>query len=405
MASDGKHESTDERRGSNPPDFSDQEQELARNALTEFESARYDTCLGSLSKLEDLRPKDAKVAHNKAVAEFYKSGCEKTEDLLKTLNSVKKKMNHKSSDTEAETSDVEKAVLLYNKAVYCFYVKKYVEALANLERLSKIVESLDKNLAQNVCFLLVEVCLITYQTEKATAVLNSLEKLLYDPAKQSSENCNEDGTKKPESDIPKPDDQQKLRLHKYRARVHLLQKSIKACKKEIKTIMNVNNMDTEGLFIKSNFEYVRHNERKAVKILNSASKDNQVLKTGESVSAMYYNNLGCLHFQMQKFNLASFYFCRAIAENEKALALIASVDKSNPLNNRPLCTLSLNCRYHLLYNLGVQMLHDGRPLVAFDCLIESVQVYQSNPRLWLRLAECCIMAHQMVRDIALVAKG
>ena len=86
--------------------------------------------------------------------------------------------------------------------------------------------------------------------------------------------------------------------------------------------------DTEGLFIKSNFECVRHNERKAVKILNSASKENQVLKTGESVSAMYFNNLGCLHFQMQKYNLASFYFCRAIAENEKALALIASGDKS-----------------------------------------------------------------------------
>jgi hypothetical protein len=93
--------------------------------------------------------------------------------------------------------------------------------------------------------------------------------------------------------------------------------------------------DTEGLFIKSNFEYVRHNERKAVKILNSASKDNQVLKTGESVSAMYYNNLGCLHFQMQKFNLASFYFCRAIAENEKALALIASVDKSEYTTKTP----------------------------------------------------------------------
>jgi CCR4-NOT transcription complex subunit 10 len=86
--------------------------------------------------------------------------------------------------------------------------------------------------------------------------------------------------------------------------------------------------DTEGLFIKSNFEYVRHNERKAVKILNSASKENQVLKTGECVSAMYFNNLGCLHFQMQKYNLASFYFRRAIAENEKALALIATVDKS-----------------------------------------------------------------------------
>ena len=94
MASDGKHVSTDERRGSNPPDFSDQEQELARNALTEFESGRYDTCLGSLSKLEDLRPKDVKVVHNKAVAEFYKSGCEKTEDLLKTLNNIKKKVSN-----------------------------------------------------------------------------------------------------------------------------------------------------------------------------------------------------------------------------------------------------------------------------------------------------------------------
>ena len=33
-------------------------------------------------------------------------------------------MNHKSSEADAsdESSDVEKAVLLYNKAVYCFYV-------------------------------------------------------------------------------------------------------------------------------------------------------------------------------------------------------------------------------------------------------------------------------------------
>ncbi len=94
MASDGKQESTDERRASNPPDFSDQEQESARNALVEFESARYDSCLSCLAKLDDLRPKDVKVAHNKAVAEFHKSGCEKTEDLLKALNSVKKKVQY-----------------------------------------------------------------------------------------------------------------------------------------------------------------------------------------------------------------------------------------------------------------------------------------------------------------------
>ena len=93
MSSDAKQDSSDEKGGNNPPDFSDQEQELARNALIEFESARYDASLSYLSKLEDLRPKDVKVAHNKAVTEFYKSGCEETEDLLKALNSVKKKVN------------------------------------------------------------------------------------------------------------------------------------------------------------------------------------------------------------------------------------------------------------------------------------------------------------------------
>lgn len=401
MEGEGKSEMSLEQKGKISPDFSDQEEELARNALTEFEGFRYDTCLYFLSKLEDIRPKDTKVLHNKAVAEFYKSGCTKTEEFLKALHAIKKKMNHKTEEGCNEVSDVDRAVLFYNKAVYFFYVKKYSEVLGILERLFKILDSFDEILAQNICYLLVEVYLINYQTDKAAVVLNSLEKLLYDTSKQSSENISDDPSKKQDNDMqysPKLDDQQKLRLHKLKARLHLLQKSIKACKKEIKCIMNMNNVGVEGLFIKSNFEYVRHNERKAVKLLNSVSKDNQVLEAGESVSAMYFNNLGCLHFQMQKYHLASNYFCRAIEENEKALNQFSPADNGNPINNRPVCTLSLNCRYHLLYNLGVQMLHNGRPLVAFDCLIESVQVYHTNPRLWLRLAECCIMAYQMSQN-------
>lgn len=57
-----------------------------------------------------------------------------------------------------------------------------------------------------------------------------------------------------------------------------------------------------------------------------------------------------------------------------------------------MCTLLANKRYELLYNCGIQLLHVGRPLAAFECLIEAVQVYHANPRLWLRLAECCIAA-------------
>lgn len=69
-------------------------------------------------------------------------------------------------------------------------------------------------------------------------------------------------------------------------------------------------------------------------------------------------------------------------------------------SGRPMCTLLTNKRYELLYNCGIQLLHIGRPLAAFECLIEAVQVYHSNPRLWLRLAECCIAANKGVSMFA-----
>lgn len=62
--------------------------------------------------------------------------------------------------------------------------------------------------------------------------------------------------------------------------------------------------------------------------------------------------------------------------------------------SRPLHTMGFSRHYELLYNAGIQLLHAGRPLAAFDCLIETVQVYSMNPRLWLRLAECCIAANK-----------
>lgn len=60
--------------------------------------------------------------------------------------------------------------------------------------------------------------------------------------------------------------------------------------------------------------------------------------------------------------------------------------------------------YELLYNMGIQMLHCGKPVAAFDCLVEAVQVFRTNPRLWLRLAECCIMTNREVSHIQVHCK-
>lgn len=37
-------------------------------------------------------------------------------------------------------------------------------------------------------------------------------------------------------------------------------------------------------------------------------------------------------------------------------------------------------------------MYAGHPAAAFDSLLEVVQVYHTNPQLWLRLAEACIAA-------------
>ena len=46
--------------------------------------------------------------------------------------------------------------------------------------------------------------------------------------------------------------------------------------------------------------------------------------------------------------------------------------------------------------MGVQLLYAGKYGKAFDCLLESHDLYQCHPGFWLRLAECCVNMYQQV---------
>uniref|UniRef100_A0A4W6CIT9 CCR4-NOT transcription complex subunit 10 n=1 Tax=Lates calcarifer TaxID=8187 RepID=A0A4W6CIT9_LATCA len=190
----------------------------------------------------------------------------------------------------------------------------------------------------------------------------------------------------------------KSKMHQYKVRAYIQMKSSKACKREIKSVMNTAGNSAPSLFLKSNFEYLRGNYRKAVKLLNSSNiaEHPGPIKTGECVRCMFWNNLGCIHFAMGKHNLGIFYFKKALQENDHTCAQLGDGNngQSKKFTGIPMCALLANKRYELLYNCGIQLLHIGRPLAAFECLMEAVQVYHSNPRLWLRLAECCISANK-----------
>ncbi|XP_030061873.1 CCR4-NOT transcription complex subunit 10 isoform X1 [Microcaecilia unicolor] len=382
--------------------ISDQEKELSSSALQAFTVGNYEACLQHLGGLQEINKEDYKIALNTAVAEFYKSDQSITDSLRQTLNQLKNQI-HAAVEEMDSLDDVENSMLYYNQAVILYHLRQYTEVISIGEKLYQFIEPFEERFAQAVCFLLVDVYLLTYQTEKALHLLAVLEKMILqgnsnkNGKNETANNTNKDVlSQKPESGAHV--EVAKSKIHQYKVRAYIQMKSLKACKREIKSVMNTTGNSASSLFLKSNFEYLRGNYRKAVKLLNSSNVAEHpgFLKTGECIRCMFWNNLGCIHFAMGKHNLGIFYFKKALQENDNACAQLAvsTTDPGKKFSGRPMCTLLTNKRYELLHNCGIQLLHVGRPLAAFECLIEAVQVYHSNPRLWLRLAECCIAANK-----------
>uniref|UniRef100_A0A5F9CCB4 CCR4-NOT transcription complex subunit 10 n=1 Tax=Oryctolagus cuniculus TaxID=9986 RepID=A0A5F9CCB4_RABIT len=332
--------------------ITDQEKEFSTNALQAFTSGNYDACLQHLACLQDINKDDYKIILNTAVAEFFKSNQTTTDNLRQTLNQLKNQV-HSAVEEMDGLDDVENSVLYYNQAVVLYHLRQHTEAISVGEKLYQFIEPFEEKFAQAVCFLLVDLYILTYQAEKALHLLAVLEKMISqgnnnkNGKNETGNNTSKDGSNhKAESGAMI--EAAKSKIHQYKVRAYIQMKSLKACKREIKSVMNTAGNSAPSLFLKSNFEYLRGNYRKAVKLLNSSNiaEHPGFMKTGRKFSG------------------------------------------------RPMCTLLTNKRYELLYNCGIQLLHIGRPLAAFECLIEAVQVYHANPRLWLRLAECCIAANK-----------
>ncbi|CAI9615076.1 unnamed protein product [Staurois parvus] len=407
MAADKAGEqNTEKHEGStNCSGISDQEKELSKSSFQAFTAGNYEACLQHLGELKEINKDDYKIMLNVAVAEFYKGDQCTTDTLKQTLNQLRNEV-HSAVDEMDSLDDVENSMLYHNQAVILYYLRQHMEAIAIGEKLYQFIEPFEEKFAHAVCFLLVDLYLLTYQTEKALHLLVVLEKMILQGSNNNkngknnepNNNANNKEASNMKAEAGAQLEAAKSKIHQYKVRAYIQMKSLKACKREIKSVMNTSGNSTSSLFLKSNFEYLRGNCRKAVKLLNSSniSEHPGFMKTGECVRCMFWNNLGCIHFAMGKHNLGLFYFKKAIQENDNACAQLTSsnIDPGKKFSGRPMCTLLTNKRYELLYNCGIQLLHIGRPLAAFECLIEAVQVYHSNPRLWLRLAECCIAANK-----------
>uniref|UniRef100_A0A3B3VP56 CCR4-NOT transcription complex subunit 10 n=1 Tax=Poecilia latipinna TaxID=48699 RepID=A0A3B3VP56_9TELE len=345
--------------------MTDQEKEMATSAYEAFLAGKYDESLKQLEALQELNKEDYKISLNKAVLEFYRSGQTATGSLKQTLSAMRNQLHTATEDVDG-LDDVENSLLYYNQAIIHYHMRQYSEAISIGEKLYQFLEPFEEKFAQSVCFLLVDLYLLTFQPEKALHLLAVLDKISVQGSNKNGKAESNNSGSNQKVEFVAMMEAAKSKIHQYKVRAYIQMKSSKACKREIKSVMN-----TAG---------------------NVSSWLTHLFDPGECVRCMFWNNLGCIHFAMGKHNLGIFYFKKALQENDHTCAQLG--DGGKRPSGVPMCALLSNKRYELLYNCGVQLLHAARPLAAFECLMEAVQVYHSNPRLWLRLAECCISANK-----------
>ncbi|KZV27436.1 hypothetical protein F511_02545, partial [Dorcoceras hygrometricum] len=171
----------------------------------------------------------------------------------------------------------------------------------------------------------------------------------------------------------------RLMLYLYKVRFLLLTRNLKAAKREVKMAMNIaRGKDYHmALYLKSQLEYARGNHRKAIKLLLASSNHSE---TG--ISSMYYNNLGCIYYRLRKHHTSGFFFSKALNNS-----LIVRKEKPPKL-----ATLSQDKSLLITYNCGVYSLTCGRPFHAARCFQTASLIFYNQPLLWLRMAECCLMA-------------
>ncbi|KAL8126032.1 hypothetical protein AgCh_013358 [Apium graveolens] len=172
----------------------------------------------------------------------------------------------------------------------------------------------------------------------------------------------------------------RLKLHLYKVRLLLLTRNLKTAKREVKMAMNIaRGNNSMVLFLKSQLEYARGNHPKAVKLLMASSNRTEI-----GTSILFYNNLGCIHYRLGKYQTSGIYF-------SKALSTSSVIRKEKP-QNQTHGSFSLDKSLLVAYNCGMQYLAIGKPILAARCFYKASLVFYNRPLLWLRIAECCLMA-------------
>ncbi len=345
-----------------------------------------------------------------------------------------------------EAGIAEVSMILFNLSAALFQMDRLREAQEVLEHLFLHIEPLDDHVAVAVCCLLLDVLCSSArgrilgragkrrckrQTDAILAFLerpHSLNPSLPCFSNSVSDGHEEGGGSTTYHHGATRDREQTeffFRLHLYKAKVLLLQRETKQCKKEVKGALEIfqrelrepeqqNDEDRQNpsikdcrrwkafgrlpnpgvqnmaaLYAKANLEYQRDNPKKALKLLASChgiQGSDEYVGPGEPVGPLYYNNMGCLHHKLSKHHVALHYFQKALQEQGNSPGMEDSGRQQDG-------HLSGNISCEILYNTGLQLQQTGRPVSALRCFDQASLQFCDRPLLWLRMVECCLSIH------------
>lgn len=361
-----------------------QDYRLITKASDEFDKGNYDECLEILEQLENLKGSDCKLQHNQAVAKFYKSQCKEHKHLLKTLQELDLNQENTYRITLTSLTNMTPTmataptlVPLYNKAVIYYHRHMYQTAIDVLKPAVYKLDIYDESAAAIIGVLYLRLLLATNQPNKA---YNFLEKLLNKLGISivnllTNDECNTQET------LPRLEENLCKSLKLLSLLTHVINK---------KPIVVPEDGSSEFSALKAHQYYIMKDFQMAAKQLkkiniNDPSED----LYSHELNTLVANNMGVIHLRVRHYAIAANFFQNALAFDKHI---------AGNLRNMELHYMSSARSCEILYNLGIAMLHLRRPKEAFQCLLVPLKTYHSNPRLWFRIAEACIMEHEIKRS-------
>ncbi|XP_015024814.3 CCR4-NOT transcription complex subunit 10 isoform X1 [Drosophila virilis] len=384
-------------------DSDDENYNLLCQAHEQFNNCEYDRCLELLQQLETKGESSALILrHNRAVVNYYKSGCTQHQALLQELEQLpdsKPAPGEPNGGISLKHAGSALTVARYNKALIYYHRHMYGTALERLAPLVARLEALEKQMAALVATLQLQLLLATNQLNRAEAFLDYLQYKLNlvasAPSPSPSGSPDEATTTTAaaaaasgstgisnappalENSVTRVAGESGSSLQLLQLLTHVLNR---------KPVVITEDGTPQFAALKAQQYYIMKDFQMAAKQLMRINDEcTQAGTVTPQLSTCIANNMGVIHLRVRHYAIAAKFFQNALRFDQQLAA---------NLRQSTLQTMSSARSCEIMYNLGIAMLHLRRPKEAFHCLLVPVKQYHSNPRLWFRMAEACIMEHE-----------